>query len=54
MGLLNQMQNTLAQLKLFGVNFENQIIASHTGITDETIKREKKLYLDRRYRDSIV
>ena len=51
--LLNQMQNTLTQLQLFGVNFENQIIDSHTGITDETMKREKKLYLDRRYWSSI-
>lgn len=51
--LLNQMQNTLTQLQLFGVNFENQIIDSHTGITDETMKREKKLYLDRRYWASI-
>ncbi len=51
--LLSQMQNTLTQLQLFGVNFENQIIDSHTGITDETMKREKKLYLDRRYWASI-
>lgn len=53
MNLLNQMQNILAQLQLFGVNFENQIIDSHTSITDETMKREKKLYLDRRYWASI-
>lgn len=53
MNLLNQMQNTLAQLQLFGVNFENQIVDSHTDITDETMKREKKLYLDRRYWASI-
>ncbi len=46
--LLSQMQNTLTQLQLFGANFENQIIASHTGITDETMKKEKKLYIDRR------
>ena len=51
--LLNQMQNILTQLQLFGVNFENQIIDSHAGITDETMKREKKLYLSRRYLSSI-
>ncbi len=51
--LLNQMQNTLAQLQLFGANFENQIIDSYAGITDETMRREKKLYLDRRYWSSI-
>ncbi len=51
--LLNQMQNILTQLQLFGVNFENQIINSHAGITNETMEREKKLYLDRRYWSSI-
>lgn len=49
--LLNQMQNTLEQLQLFGVGFENQIIASCTSITEEIMKREKKLYLSRRLND---
>ena len=52
--LLNQMQNTLTQLQLFGVNFENQIIDSHAGITDKTMKKEKKLYLDRRYQSNDI
>lgn len=50
--ILNQMQNSLTQLQLFGVNYENQIIDSHTGITKETMnreKKEKKLVLERRY-----
>lgn len=51
--LLNQMQNTLSQLQLFGINYENQIINSHTGITTKTMEREKKLYLDRRSWSSI-
>lgn len=51
--LLNQIQNALTQLQLFGDNFETQIIDSHNDITEETIKREKELYLDRRYMDSI-
>ncbi len=46
--LVSQMQNNLTKLQLFGVNFENQVINSYTNITDETMKREKKLYLDRR------
>jgi len=49
MNLIIQMQNILAQLQVFGVNFENQVIDSHPSISDETMKREKKLYLDRRY-----
>ncbi len=51
--LLSQMKNTLTQLQLFGMNFENQIIDSHEGITVETMKKEKKLYLKRRYWENI-
>lgn len=46
--LFDQMQNILEQLQLFGVNFENQVIDSHTSISRETMKREKKLYVDGR------
>lgn len=49
MDLLNKMQDILVQLQSFGVNFENQVIASHLSISDETMEREKKLYLDRRH-----
>ena len=51
--ILNQMQKTLQQLELFGTNFEEQIISTHPDINDETIKREKKLYLDRRYWEQV-
>ena len=46
--LLKQMQDILTQLKLFGVNFENLTINSYIDITKEIMKKEKKLYLDRR------
>lgn len=49
MSLLKQMQNILKQLQLFGIDFEKQIISSYEDVTEETMKREKKLYLDRRY-----
>lgn len=51
--LLSQMQNILTQLQLFGTNFENQLIDSYTDITDKTMKREKELYLNRRYLSNI-
>ena len=46
--LLSQMQNILTQLQLFGINFENQTINSNKDITEEIMKKEKKLYIDRR------
>lgn len=51
--LIIQMQNILAQLQVFGVNFESQVINYHPSISAETMEREKKLYLDRRYWASI-
>lgn len=51
--LLDQIQNNLAQLQLFGGDFEKEIIDSHANITNEIMEKEKKLYLDRRYWDSI-
>ncbi len=51
--MINQMQKTLQQLELFGTNFEERIISTHPDINDETIKREKKLYLDRRYWEQV-
>lgn len=46
--ILNQMQNILIKLQLFGAEFENQIIDSHASITKETLEKEKRFYLDRR------
>lgn len=51
--LLKQMQEILTQLKLFGVDFENQVIESHPDITYQTMKREKSEYLRRRSLDGI-
>ncbi len=48
MNLINQMQNILTQLQLFDVDFENQIIDSHTDITDETMKKEKGKCLEKK------
>ncbi len=51
--LLNQMQSMLYQLKLFGINFENEVIDSNKDITNEIMVREKKLYLNNRYLTNI-
>lgn len=51
--MMNQMQNVLEQLQSFGIKFEKEVIDSHTDITEELMVREKKLYLDRRYYQSI-
>ena len=49
--ILSQMQKALQQLQLFESDFEKQIINSNSDITNEIIKKEKKLYLDRRLID---
>ena len=46
--LLEQMKNLLIQIQLFGENFENKIIDSNADITNETMKKEKESYLERR------
>ncbi len=51
--ILSQIQNALQQLESFRASFEEQTINSHPDITDETIQKEKKLYLDRRDWNSI-
>lgn len=51
--ILYQMQSIMIQLQNFGENFEKEIIDSNTSITAQTMEQEKKLYLHRRYWDSI-
>jgi len=41
------------QLQSFGENFEQEIIDSNTSITEQKIEKEKKLYLKRRFLNSI-
>jgi len=51
--ILYQMQNIMMQLQSFGENFEQEIIDSNTSITEQKIEKEKKLYLKRRFLNSI-
>lgn len=48
-GTLCQMQSIVMQLQNFGEHFEKEIIDSNTNITVQTMGKEKKLYLQRRY-----
>ena len=43
----------MIQLQNFNDNFEKEIIDSNTSITEQTMEQEKKLYLNRRYWNSI-
>lgn len=51
--ILEQMQSIMMQLQKFNKNFEEEIIDSNASITEQTLEQEKKLYLDRRYLNSI-
>ena len=44
--LLNQMTNILGQLQSFEGFFQKQIISNSKNITNDTIEKEKRLYLD--------